>query len=203
MDVVYATVPKLWPDSTVVCIGGGPSLTPEDVDACRGRARVIAVNDAVRLATWADALMASDEKWWRYHNGVPEFSGWKFSLQPGAARFGVQVLKNTGQSGLELSPWGLRSGWNSGAAAINLAVHFGAAKILLLGYDMQRTPGKPSHWFGEHPAQIRATSPYETFRAMFETMVEPLATLGVRVVNCSRATALDCFPKAGLEEALS
>ena len=41
----------------------------------QGKARVIAVNDAWRLAPWADILYACDGRWWRHHKGVPEFTG--------------------------------------------------------------------------------------------------------------------------------
>jgi hypothetical protein len=198
-----ASVPRLWPASTIVCIGGGPSLTPDDVTLCRNRARVIAINDAYRLAPWADVLYAADSKWWRYHKGVPSFHGLKFSLQPDASQWpGVVVLRNTGCDGLERDPSGLKTGLNSGYQAVNLAVHLGAARILLLGYDMQAIHGTKTHWFGEHPPAIRCGSPYAGFQAKFPLLVKPLADLGVEVVNCSRETALTCFPRLPIDHAL-
>ena len=199
-----AVVPRLWPESTVVCIGGGPSLTSADVAVCEGRARVIAVNDAYRLAPWADVLYAADAKWWKQHQGVPTFQGRKYSLQPEAAAWPkVEILRNTGECGLELHPTGLRAGRNSGYQAINLAVLFGARRILLLGYDMQRRRGQPSHWFGDHPPAIRADSPYHAFLNRFESLPAALATVGVTVINCSRDTALTLFPRATIQEALA
>jgi hypothetical protein len=82
---VTPSVPKLCPGGTVVCIGGGPSLTRDDVDYCRGKAFVIAINDAYKLAPWADALYACDGLWWRWHKGVPSFDGPKFALTKPAA----------------------------------------------------------------------------------------------------------------------
>jgi hypothetical protein len=197
-------VPVLCPGGTVVCLGGGPSLTPEDVNRCQGQATVIAINDAYRLAPWADVLYAADARWWKVHQGVPSFAGLKYSLQPDAARWpGVQILQNTGSEGLELAPTGLRTGRNGGYQAINLAVSLGATRILLLGYDMQRLPGQPSHWFGEHPPTLRAYSPYEDFCVMFTMLVAPLQQVGVTVINCSRQTALTCFPRMPLEDALA
>jgi len=113
----------------------------------------------------------------------------------------VHVLQNTGYTGLELEPTGLRTGRNSGYQAINLAVHLGAARILLLGYDMAENPVGPSHWFGEHPDH--QPSPYPQMREAFDTIVEPLAAIGVTVVNCSRRTALTAFPCALLEDELA
>lgn len=200
--MVYATVPRLWPDSTVVCLASGPSLTPADVDACRGL-RLVCVNDTYRLAPWADVLYAADDKWWAEHRGVPTFHGLKFSVGSRAGAWGVQILKQTGGEGLERDPSGLRTGKNSGYQALNLAVHLGAKRILLLGYDMGHHHGKPSHFFGEHPARLRSKSPYLGFRQCFQTMVKPLAAAGIEVVNCSRVTDLACFPRQSLEQALA
>jgi len=196
----FATVPQLCQGGTVVCIGGGPSLTPEDVDACRGKAVVIVINDGYKLAPWAEALYACDARWWDWHKGVKGFAGLKYALQYRATKWpGVQLLNNTGTHGLERKKTGLRTGRNSGYQAINLAVHFGAQRIVLLGYDMQRTNGQ-GHWFGEHPTP--QPSPLGAFRGMFDGLRQPLQELGITVTNCSRETALTAFPRARLEDVL-
>lgn len=198
-------IPVLAPGGTVLCIGGGPSLTAADVDACRGRVdAVIAINDAHRLASWADVLYSSDQYWWPHYAGVPSFGGLKFGLPPldPEPAWGITILPVTGDAGIDPQSPGIRTGKNSGAAAINLAVHLGASRILLLGYDMQRTAGQ-THWFGDHPKEIRANSPIDTFLSRFEVMAEPLRRLGVEVINCSRETALTCFRRAALAEVLS
>jgi hypothetical protein len=192
-----ASVPKLWPGETFVCIGSGPSLTREDVDYCRGKARVIVVNNGYQLAPWADVLYACDTAWWRVHHGVPDFQGLKYSLSVWP---GVQTLRNTGPCGLDLDPTGLRTGRNSGYQAINLAVHLGARRILLLGYDMHPGPKGQQHWHPDHPQ--KTTSPYAAFRMCFTTIVKPLADLGIEMVNCSRATALESWPRLPIEQAL-
>lgn len=196
-------VPPLCPGGTVVCLACGPSLTAADVNHCRGKATVLAINDSWRLAPWADALIASDAAWWHHHRGASAFPGLKFSLDKAAASVpGVVVLKNTGDKGIELDPTGLRTGRNTGAAAINLAVHFGATRIILLGYDMEVQAKGPTHWFGDHPLGLRNHSPYPLFRQMIATMADPLRDAGVEVINCSRHTALDCFPCRPLDEVL-
>lgn len=191
----YARVERLWPGSTVVCLGSGPSLTKADVESVRGRARVIAVNDTYRLAPWADVLYACDSKWWRWHKGVPTFAGLRYSLDLRAQAFGVSVLRNSGMTGLEPDPSALKTGHNSGYQAINLAVHLGAERIVLLGYDM-----RGDHFFGSHPDQSRP--PFALCLKRFQTLVEPLAAAGVTVINASRKTALTVFPCASLESVL-
>lgn len=199
-------VPRLWPGATVVCIGGGPSLTVEDVEFVRNKARVIAINDAYKLAPWAEVLYAADARWIDWHDGVPSFEGLKYSIEGGqvaaTTRQGWRVLRNTAPVGLELDPSGLGAGFDSGYQALNLAVHLGARRILLLGYDMGLAVDGRSHWFGEHPAPTDP-SLYSYMREAFASLVEPLAALGIEVINCSRRTALAVFPRASLSTALA
>jgi hypothetical protein len=199
------TVPKLWPGETVVCMATGPSANQADADFVRGRARVIAINDAHRLAPWADVLYSSDRQWWRHYKGVPGFQGMKYGIGSGIGKRNVftqlprvRVLLNTGYNGLESSPNGLRNGRNSGYAAINLAVHFGAKRIVLLGYNLSFTGGR-AHFFGDHPSGLRQTAAlFPGFRRSFDTLVEPLKAIGVEVVNCTANTSLTSFPTGDL-----
>jgi hypothetical protein len=196
-------VERLWPGSTVVCIGSGPSLTREDVEAVRGRARVIAINNGYQLAPWADALYASDGAWWRWHEGAPTFGGLKFSLKGDGEIVdpGVMLLENRGLNGLESDPAGLRHGKNSGYQAIGLAVHLGAARIVLLGYDLQLGPAGEKRWHAPHKDKA-ADAAFDKWLPQFATLVEPLRERGIEIVNCSRRTALTCFPRQLLEDAL-
>lgn len=203
-------VPRMWPNATVVCLATGPSLTEADCAFVRGRARVIAINDAHRLAPWADVLYSSDRHWYPHYKGVPEFKGMKYgiSLLKGApVGFDkypdIAVLRNLGRDGLSDDPSGLTTGRNSGFAAIGVAVHAGASRVLLLGYDMQCSSAK-AHFFGSHPKGLNQTteSMFSLFRSSFETLIEPLRARGVEVINCSRESALACFPRMTLEEAL-
>lgn len=196
---VKVVVPRLWPGGTVACLATGPSLTQADVDLVTARVDgVIAVNDAVRLAPRADILYACDGRWWKWHDGVPTFTGLKFALKSDARHWeshGVQVLKDGGLEGLDLRPGYIRRGHNSGFQAINVAVHAGAARILLLGYDM-----RGGHFFGRHPDN--SAPQFAACLPLFQTLVAPLAAAGVEVINCTRKTAITCFRRAPLEQAV-
>jgi len=200
----YATVPRLWPGSTIVCLGTGPSLTREDVEYCRGRARVIAIKHAIEWASWADVLYAAGgdtTKWWtRNGPSLTWFTGLRYTLDPDGQPW-AELLRWTGFDGLETAPDGLRSGKNSGYQSINLAVHLGAARIVLLGYDMDPDAAGRDHFFGQHAHGGRP--PFASFRPLFETLIAPLGVLGVTVINATRRTALTCFPRMPLAEALA
>lgn len=200
----YGSVPRQWPDATIVCLATGPSLTKDDAEYCRGRAVVVAIKNAIDLAPWADVLYgcgADTSKWWhRNGDALKWFTGLRFTLDPKATQWAT-LLRYTGAAGLEMDPAALRTGKNSGYQAINLAVHLGAKKIVLVGYDMQVDATKGSHFFGEHPT--KNVPPVREFRPMFATLVEPLAAIGVSVINASRVSALETFPKMSLAEALA
>jgi hypothetical protein len=201
-------VPRTWAGETVVCLATGPSLCAEDVEYCRGKARVIAVNDAYRLAPWADALYAADASWWHRHDGVPSFPGPKWSIaHRGWDRFverfpDVQRLRNAGARGISTDPTAINTGQNSGYQAVNLAVLYGASRIVLLGYDMGYRDTGHKHFFGNHPGALNQQPPFHAFIDLFTSAVAPLKALGIEIVNCSRVTRLGCFTKAPLRDVL-
>lgn len=204
-------LPRLCTTGTVFCLATGPSLTPEDVNAVRGRGTVIAVNDAHQLAPWADVLYSSDRYWWKHYRGVQGFKGVRATIEFTPGRYAKELaaiapdmffLKNTGHQGVETDPTGIRTcGQNSGGAAVNLAVHLGARRIVLLGYDCG-VPGSKRHFFGDHPRHLQQLSPFPTWRTAFEQMREPMQALGIEVVNCSRSTSINAFRCAPLAEVL-
>lgn len=175
-----------------------------------GMCRVIVVNDNWRMVPSADALYACDRKWWTVHHASIEASGfagerWTQDLEAAHA-FGldhVQSIRTSRGNGIGLcrTPGVVHTGSNSGYQAINLAYHFGARNIVLLGYDMQRSLGQ-KHWFGEHPKELTSGDP-SAWVAGFDALGRDLAGEGVRVINASRLTALTCFTRFPIAQALA
>jgi hypothetical protein len=116
---------------------------------------------------------------------------------------GVKTLRLTGATGLEDDPGRLRHGSNSGYQAINLAYHFGAKRIVLLGMDMH-TDGH-CHWrkrtVETTPGDFNQTL-RQTMLPKFNSLVEPLREVGVEVFNATPGSALTCWPLCTLEEFL-
>lgn len=90
----------------------------------------------------------------------------------------------------------IKQGQNSGYQAINLAYHFGARRVFLLGYDMGSS-GNKHRWHKDHPSPCGNHGNHQQFIPMFDQMKPP-----IDVVNCSRETALTCFPRMPLEKAI-
>ena len=77
----------------------------------------------------------------------------------------------------------------------------GATKIILLGYDMQTS--EQSHWFGEHPeGPMRVASHYADWVTKFNALASDLEQRGIEVINATRETALKCFKRTTIEQAL-
>ena len=200
-------VPELWPGSTMVCIAGGPSLTAADVAAVQGRAPCIVVNDGYRLAPWADVLYFCDSRWWEWHRARPEykaFAGIKVTMAENVAKAepGVHWVKNGGGSGLAKKRDELATGSNGGYQAIGLAVHLGAKRIVLLGYDMRLGVKGEQHWFGKHPGFELTAKNVEALASRFPEIVAPLKDRGIEVLNATPGSALDCFPRRRLADCL-
>lgn len=107
----------------------------------------------------------------------------------------VVRVASENKPGLSLDPNLIHQGQNGGYQAINLAVHFGAKRIILIGYDM-----KGKHWHPDHKGNNPGN--FAQWIKNFSTMIPQLKELGVEVINCTRDTALECFSVRRLEDVL-
>jgi hypothetical protein len=211
-------VAREWIGATAVLIGGGPSLTREQVAQVelvreqRRALRVIAVNDAYRLAPFADICYFADSEWWGWHKDRPDFqafAGQKCSISDSGGNIkdpAVHILRNAngrGHSfGLSLDPKQIVTGSNSGYQALNIAVLAGAKTIILIGFDAREpTATSKTHWFGDHP-KIEPVAAYAEYRKAFSAGEAAIKAAGVRVINCSPGSAINSFEKLPLEAAL-
>lgn len=185
-----------WAGRTVVCIASGPSLTREDCELVRASGHpVVVTNTTFRMCPWADVVFAFDARWWKlYHEEViATFRG---------RRFGASMLcENYGANPSLGLPW-FRIFNNSGACTISMAVGAGAAKVILLGFDCGVGPSGETHWHGKHPEVLSDAASIAGWPKHFERVAKYAREKGVEVVNCSRATRLDCWPRAALETVL-
>ena len=98
-------------------------------------------------------------------------------------------------------PGVIGGGCNSGFQAINLAVQFGVAGILLVGLDMRGT-----HWYGRN-AWPKAYNAGDGDMARWCGHIGRAGTimagLGIEVLNASPHSALQCFRKVTVDQALS
>jgi hypothetical protein len=190
-----------WRGEPFVCIASGPSLTIDQVDYCRQRARVIAINDCYKLAPWADAFFASDSRWWdKYHADLATVSqgGQMWTMQELAAKtHNIKLAPAQFEKGLSEKPGYINHGTHSGFQAINLAHQFGASKIVLIGFDCKYAGDGKRHWFGSHPKGWGDANHIQRWIESYRTI-----KTSVPIINASLDSAVDAFPKMSLREAL-
>ena len=197
---------KAW----LIC-ASGPSLCAEDVEALRVKVdQTIVVNTTFRLVPDANILWATDAKWWNHYGDevLRKFHGERWSTLPrdddsqiplpDVEKWGLQTWIGSRHRGL--GRYDLHWGDNSGYSAINLAYLMGAHTIYLLGFDMGHAEDGKSHWHGDHPGHLNNGSAFKDWLQQFEDLARDLAKEGVKVINCTRRTALHHFPRATVEE---
>ncbi len=180
-----------WPGRTVVCIASGPSLTVEDCELVRvSQHPTIVTNTTYQLCPWADVLFGFDVKWWKRYGEEARtaFPGRRISGSQLGTKYGAEWA-----SGFTLYR-------NSGACAVSLALTAGAARIVLLGYDVQFYKNR-RHWHPDHPGMDNCGMIGDWHR-QFGLLAKHAWRKGVPIVNASRRTALRCFDQAPLETLL-
>lgn len=183
-----------WSNETAVVLASGPSLTAADCSLVReSGANVIAVNATFRMAPWADVVYMGDQMAVRTYDAEVR----RCTL---SQRWSCDAMAKQ-QFGWNHAP-GLSRGGNSGHQAIALAAAFGAKRVLLLGFDMQLGPNGERHHHPEHPKPLVQRSLFTEWILKMAILAKELEARGVAVVNCSRVTALTCFPRGVLEDEL-
>lgn len=181
--------PLDWVGETVAIIGSGPSAAEENLEQLRGRCKVIVTNRSWELAPWADALYATDSQFWFYYKGVSEFKGRKFTSSPvSAEKYQLDQVLTIGN--------------NSGLRAMQLAEILLSRRFLLIGFDMHVKQGV--HWHEPHGGQMRNPGTGEMRMWLDEMAIEgpKFTERRVEVINCSLDSAISCFRKMPLQEAL-
>lgn len=187
--IIKWTKPPIdWTGQDVVVVASGPSAKHTDFSCMRCHARVITVNTSWMLAPWADALYASDGLWWSTYNGCPIFNGRKFTSSPNIAKhYGLDIL--------------FTSGNNSGLRAIYLALALNARRVLLVGFDMHDLDG--AHWHKPHPKTMHSPSKESMMLWRNEVIVAAATHFrSAMIINCTPGSAVQCFPRMQLSEAL-
>lgn len=199
------SVPREW-DAAERCfiLCGGESLKAQRHLVPRLRGRVLAVKHGVLLRPDADVLFLSGERTEEIARPlIPTFTGRHMVVRgkscPGLPAAVKRVTRTKDHSKLCELPTHV-AGLDAGTSAINLAYHFGAREIILLGYDMCG-----GRWFnGEHP-HFLPHPPQDHFTrhmAVLPPFAADARAQGVRIVNCSPISKVTVFERGRLEDFL-
>lgn len=234
--------PNRWEGEDVFIIGGGPSILhqfgiPDDLAerALSGEAveaevgaymaphlygrPVVSVNNAYTLGDWVDVAFFGERHWFRKHEQalldhpaqkihcdqlLEDYKGLTFLPKDPYKRHGISSMPDR-------VCWNL----NSGAAAISVAYHLGAARVILLGFDMDLTQDGQgrSHWHGRHyemggHAELQDVEKYKRSKysnfgrhlRAFPAIAADAEALGMPVINSNPDSRIVDLPKIPLSE---
>lgn len=157
----------IWAGETVAVLASGTTMS-QDVADDLSRHRTIAVNDASRLAPWADALVALDGNW------PPEYRDFAGMRVTGVADATLDAFYVGHQwQAVRLAPNHVIEIRNSGLYAVRLAAELGAARIILAGFD----PETRRQWYDDEAD----TGEYVGLRAALDALTAELIAKGVLV----------------------
>ena len=227
-------VPRIWEGGDVWIIGGGPSVPeqfgiPERViqSVIGGTAppsvyspfmkalhkkHVIGVNVAYRIGDWIDMVVFGDENFFiREQMRLATFPGIKISCHPTSrSEDWIKYLERDAShpKGITSNPRKVSWNHNSGAAAINVAVHTGAHRIFLLGFDMKMGKNKMQHWhdiYNRGPLnpndQKRLRKlPFDKHLPGFPIIAADAKKMGVQIINVCPDSEINDFPRVSLKE---
>lgn len=195
-----------WTGRTVAIVASGLSALDEPLDPLRiAGVPTIAVNTSYVIAPFAAMLYACDCRWWQTYAGAIGFAGLKVSQDPACqlVPWGIRrIWCNHASDQIEMGRIG-HIGWagNSGFQAINIAAQAGAARIVLIGFDMANAKRwHIDHGIG-HPTPKQAD--INRHRAATDAAFFTLLDYGIEAVLTSRRSALKNYPIMPLREAIA
>ena len=151
----------------------GPSANLQLAEFIRSSGKPCGViSSAWTLAPWADFIAAADNQWWIKYPEAHSFKGRKFSAHDskGTERVIVPASSNSGVLGLECCK------------------KLGASVVYLFGFDMQGT-----HFFGPYKNGLKNTTAERRKIHLKQFATWGKMNKGVKVLNCTKSSAIACF----------
>ena len=197
-------VPRIWDSAKPVFVfGGGPSIKGNDYSGL-SHYRSIAANSSFKIGKWIDVCLFGDFGWWDHFGGrenTRSFPGLIVSCNPAKVFHIIPrvVQVNRGKHvGIDTKTNYIAWNYNTGFAAINLAYHFGARTIVLIGFDM-KADGKEKNWHkdyhvdGVRPKPVKGM--WKRYMSCVPAIQKDAERLGVTILNAAPNSAILRWPK--------
>jgi len=208
-SLVNNKLPKVFEGQTVFIYGGGPSL-PNIVKGRNINHPIIGVNHAILLGVRIDICFFGDSRfYWIMKDDFIKYDIIKISCDrrsgkttdlpiPDSDTSIIKIPYSNGH-GVHIDKNKINFNSSSGGAATDLAIHLGASRIILVGFDMRWVDGE-SNW---HPHAFRKTNkPYTNFIVPFDSLARQAKFRNVEILNATPNSLLPYFKFTNFEEYL-
>jgi len=201
----YTTVTPVWKGETCYIVCGGPSFDSLNPELLRGK-RVIVINSSYGKVPWADYLIFADARWWRKHQERIRncFQGKVVAVSSQAEGKPGELLRlrrRVPPPHLSDKPDEAIVQLTTTQAAINFAMHLGAARLVLVALDMQRgapTKAEPQGATHHHEPHEWENKPgngsWNRQLPALKATAGILRSKGIEVVVVSPTTRIDWWP---------
>lgn len=198
----FSTINDIWKGQTAYIIGGGSSFSPEYANSLRGE-NVIGCNESYQLG--GDIVKYChflDLPWWNLHKeGLASYTGISTTCNRLVESLGVLLFKSR-PKGIEFSRKDtLGHNRNTGLSAINLAIHLGATRIILFGFDMCSGEDDLTHWYSRSSETNKTTQRMHR-RSALEVFEDVEEKGGIEIINASLISKIPYWPKVSPTEVL-
>jgi hypothetical protein len=203
-DPKYWTIERDWPEATAFIVAGGASLRGFDFERLRGR-KVIAINQSIFSIPFADLLHFSDRRWYAEYQPQKLIPYDRISTNsPTVNEPRIKTLRRVEPPpGLVDDPQTVPMKWTSLQPAMQIAVHRGASRIVLLGADCHTAKDGRKHHHQEYQWEhLAKPQMWDLQKECLSHMVRPLQKRQIEVINTSLESALPWWPKIPIEDAL-
>lgn len=198
----FWTPPRCWQGETAFILASGPSVNTIDLSPLVGR-RVIAVKSSHLIWPTADILFFADGRWWRDPALRPKhFAGLIVTTATDIRDPRVKIMKKMPPHALAEERHAVALARTSTTGAINLAVHLGAARIILLGVDSKLAPDGTRHCHGLQWPWPLKDGCFEQQANEYRQIAPSAERLGVEIVNANPDSAIDVWPRKPFAECL-
>ena len=206
--------PKFQGETAIIC-GTGPSVTEHVIDLCNkakaeGKVRLFGINLSYQYFD-VDVMNACNYQFYDYYYPRDEklrngkFDKWTTRPELKGKYPTVEYIEEIWIPGFSTDPSKISAHHGSSAQAMNLALHYGIKRQLLIGFDMRHKDKR--HYFGEYPEPMRHITRNLGPDGELIGLIKEMETIkpedyDIEIINCTPGSAMTCFPMGRLEDYL-
>lgn len=210
----------IYQGETAIICGTGPSLA-QYADLAneykqQGKVRIFGANLAYRYVD-VDVNHACNKEFYDHYWPIDDrlsggrFDKWTTRTELIGKYPGLEYIEEQWLDGLSTDPSYIAAHHGTGPQLINIALHYGIKRMLLIGWDMRYNGKKTNteytglrHLFGEYPKNLQHW-PKTGNNGELEGLIKEMGTIipeeyGIEIINCSPGSAMECFPMGRLED---
>jgi len=200
-------IKPIYEGQTAIIIGTGSSLTTDQIVTAKyyqdaGAVKLFGCNRAFEFAL--DVLHGCNYQFWDYYwPEIKDLRCDKWTTRPGLKYEGLNYIEERWIDGLSTDKSYIAAHHGTGPQLINIALHYGVKKMLLIGWDMRHS-GK-RHYFGEYPQALHHVTKNLGPDGELLGLIKEMETInpddyGIEIINCTPNSALTHFPMGNLDD---